>query len=133
LPRLAPPRPLSSVSPPYSLVCRPSCHFVFFCWYGDHRDLHSFPTRRSSDLRGSPGSVRVDRLAPHGSASRKRAPLTTASAASAADRKSTRLNSSHVKISYAVFCLKKKKNIHQKKPIHQSSLQLASALRVNTT
>src|SRR5690606_41994120 len=30
------------------------------------------------------------------------------------DRKSTRLNSSHVKISYAVFCLKKKK----KKKIH---------------
>src|SRR5690606_41335895 len=28
---------------------------------------------------------------------------------SAPDRKSTRLNSSHVKISYAVFCLKKKK------------------------
>src|SRR5204863_3102089 len=28
---------------------------------------------------------------------------------SAADRKSTRLNSSHVEISYAVFCLKKKK------------------------
>src|SRR5690606_40027350 len=27
------------------------------------------------------------------------------------DRKSTRLNSSHVKISYAVFCLKKKINI----------------------
>src|SRR5690349_24054664 len=34
------------------------------------------------------------------------------------DRKSTRLNSSHVEISYAVFCLKKKKkkrnNTHQK-------------------
>src|SRR5690606_40161606 len=29
------------------------------------------------------------------------------------DRKSTRLNSSHVKISYAVFCLKKKKKIHK--------------------
>src|SRR5690349_22456953 len=28
----------------------------------------------------------------------------------ATDRKSTRLNSSHVEISYAVFCLKKKKN-----------------------
>src|SRR3989442_6471158 len=27
-----------------------------------------------------------------------------------ADRKSTRLNSSHVRISYAVFCLKKKNN-----------------------
>src|SRR2546428_6353640 len=29
----------------------------------------------------------------------------------AGDRKSTRLNSSHDQISYAVFCLKKKKNI----------------------
>src|SRR5690606_41821666 len=28
------------------------------------------------------------------------------------DRKSTRLNSSHVKISYAVFCLKKKKKLY---------------------
>src|SRR2546430_3799665 len=30
-----------------------------------------------------------------------------------ADRKSTRLNSSHSQISYAVFCLKKKKNARQ--------------------
>src|SRR5256885_12006878 len=30
-----------------------------------------------------------------------------------ADRKSTRLNSSHLVISYAVFCLKKKKKNHQ--------------------
>src|SRR2546430_10762727 len=30
----------------------------------------------------------------------------------AADRKSTRLNSSHSQISYAVFCLKKKKTHH---------------------
>src|SRR3989442_3779987 len=29
------------------------------------------------------------------------------------DRKSTRLNSSHVRISYAVFCLKKKRNLKQ--------------------
>src|SRR3712207_7866337 len=34
-----------------------------------------------------------------------------------ADRKSTRLNSSHANISYAVFCLKKKKD-------HNSELQL---------
>src|SRR3712207_7897344 len=35
------------------------------------------------------------------------------------DRKSTRLNSSHANISYAVFCLKKKKNInHQLHPLH---------------
>src|SRR5438034_10358122 len=32
-----------------------------------------------------------------------------------ADRKSTRLNSSHTVISYAVFCLKKKKTIKKKK------------------
>src|SRR3712207_7217530 len=31
------------------------------------------------------------------------------------DRKSTRLNSSHANISYAVFCLKKKKQKHDKK------------------
>src|SRR5690554_7652135 len=31
------------------------------------------------------------------------------------DRKSTRLNSSHVRISYAVFCLKKKKKKNKKK------------------
>src|SRR5436305_2935221 len=29
------------------------------------------------------------------------------------DRKSTRLNSSHVRISYAVFCLKKKSEVHR--------------------
>src|SRR5207302_8643438 len=35
--------------------------------------------------------------------------LATESVSPWSDRKSTRLNSSHVKISYAVFCLKKKK------------------------
>src|SRR3712207_7472419 len=33
-------------------------------------------------------------------------------AATVEDRKSTRLNSSHANISYAVFCLKKKKSLH---------------------
>src|SRR5256885_10594754 len=39
------------------------------------------------------------------------------------DRKSTRLNSSHLVISYAVFCLKKKKNKHSTYPptIHPST------------
>src|SRR5688572_32677642 len=35
-----------------------------------------------------------------------------------ADRKSTRLNSSHSQISYAVFCLKKKKKQENKKQQH---------------
>src|SRR5690606_41756460 len=39
------------------------------------------------------------------------------------DRKSTRLNSSHVKISYAVFCLKKKR--HLPIPIRKSSIPAA--------
>src|SRR3712207_7883841 len=34
------------------------------------------------------------------------------------DRKSTRLNSSHANISYAVFCLKKKKNKNQSTPLN---------------
>src|SRR5574343_1299897 len=38
-------------------------------------------------------------------------------AAASADRKSTRLNSSHIMISYAVFCLKKKK----KQDLHAST------------
>src|SRR5471032_1069735 len=40
----------------------------------------------------------------------------------ARDRKSTRLNSSHITISYAVFCLKKKKN-NPERPRGQRKLQ----------
>src|SRR5207249_5824974 len=40
----------------------------------------------------------------------------------ALDRKSTRLNSSHVSISYAVFCLKKKKNNKRKKTTKQKTI-----------
>src|SRR2546430_13739513 len=50
------------------------------------------------------------------------------------DRKSTRLNSSHSQISYAVFCLKKKKNLHKKiiKQHSQINTGIHSA-RLNTT
>src|SRR3989442_3040325 len=59
-----------------------------------------FPTRRSSDLAAGVTTVRdmandIDQL-------RRLIDVVR-------DRKSTRLNSSHVRISYAVFCLKKKK------------------------
>src|SRR5690625_6389909 len=43
------------------------------------------------------------------------------------DRKSTRLNSSHVAISYAVFCLKKKKENNEHK--HASPVPLLHAIR----
>src|SRR5256885_13131351 len=42
-----------------------------------------------------------------------------------ADRKSTRLNSSHLVISYAVFCLKKKKS-----PISMSAIQARCGIKI---
>src|SRR5256885_5585803 len=45
------------------------------------------------------------------------------------DRKSTRLNSSHLVISYAVFCLKKKTQTDRASPyLHQSAQPAAEAL-----
>src|SRR5207247_10447119 len=101
-----------------------------------HPHLPSSPTRRSSDLPASPrpaanpsarsaspaawfpSFVAADStMWRRSSASRTRhaiAPLGMPSPP--LDRKSTRLNSSHEWISYAVFCLKKKKN--QQKNFH---------------
>src|SRR5690349_21984713 len=69
----------------------------------------------------SPARVRGQRIArarrfssPRRRPAKRTAPRNTASALSR-DRKSTRLNSSHVEISYAVFCLKKKKKKNKKK------------------
>src|SRR5699024_11537394 len=93
---------------------------------------HSFPTRRSSDLH------RVSHVGPHDRSLVSKAEMfflmnenpanatsnqlsirrlkshfqNQALSRSFVDRKSTRLNSSHVSISYAVFCLKKKNKSH---------------------
>src|SRR4249919_4231628 len=71
--------------------------FFFFFFLMIRRPPRStlFPYTTLFRSRGGPGGVW---LCGAGEAGRRRA-----------DRKSTRLNSSHVKISYAVFCLKKKK------------------------
>src|SRR2546422_7679623 len=45
------------------------------------------------------------------------------------DRKSTRLNSSHGYISYAVFCLKKKKTITDEKKIDRHPIKFAETQR----
>src|SRR5690349_23323596 len=71
--------------------------------------------RRVSRRRVSSMRARASRL--FSRATRRRA-LTwwlIAGAMPTSDRKSTRLNSSHVEISYAVFCLKKKKKKKKKK------------------
>src|SRR5207245_9945471 len=76
--------------------------FFFFYCYLPHRHLHSFPTRRSSDLAACLHRIgeRLEAVRIAGRHARRIKTL---------DRKSTRLNSSHGSISYAVFCLKKKK------------------------
>src|SRR5690606_41932568 len=101
--------------------------------YCARRSLHSFPTRRSSDLENANAfahlvdtheiaviniavvansdveiefwidAIRIGaaHIVGHTAGPQQRPGATVG------DRKSTRLNSSHVKISYAVFCLKK--------------------------
>src|SRR2546426_4448864 len=54
-------------------------------------------------------------------------PTATATPTPALDRKSTRLNSSHLVISYAVFCLKKKKKSQMTDRMLQSQLLLSAA------
>src|SRR5690606_41582907 len=109
-----------------SSLCDTSLIYLHMCsWFHSTRAFgvpQSCPTRRSSDLaaprRGAadhPGQERRRRqpparlLAPARQGSRRHAVRRALPALRAADRKSTRLNSSHVKISYAVFCLKKNK------------------------
>src|SRR5207253_9389846 len=108
-----------------------TAHYFFFHGSAYHRDLHSFPTRRSSDLHRI--SVEVQKLKLRGGRDEMRSAYGNlvsnavrytpvgghialrcveqdgGVALQVRDRKSTRLNSSHVAISYAVFCLKKKK------------------------
>src|SRR5438874_10316842 len=80
------------------------------CSYRRPRDLHSFPTRRSSDLvRQLFNLPHAELLPAQGQDELLDVLLVDPVHAHELDRKSTRLNSSHVEISYAVFCLKKKK------------------------
>src|SRR5438132_13935152 len=101
----------------YCLFCKSSCH---------SRKLHSFPTRRSSDLeligRALKGKRRetvviATKFAWKFGPNNEQIGLDSSPAnikksieGSLRDRKSTRLNSSHTVNSYAVFCLKKKNN-----------------------
>src|SRR5438874_5234174 len=79
------------------MILRPprSTLFPYTTLFRSHRDRN--PSRHGS------ASDRRDGQRARARPRRRRRPDRT-------DRKSTRLNSSHVEISYAVFCLKKKKN-----------------------
>src|SRR5437870_13086407 len=88
--------------PPFSTT-------FFFSCSAAHLYLHSFPTRRSSDLISAMPLVgdKIRFLLLGGNIVGENA-LLRFYVLHDVDRKSTRLNSSHVAISYAVFCLKKK-------------------------
>src|SRR5207253_5826338 len=58
----------------------------------------------------------------------QRPPARSVTVRAGGDRKSTRLNSSHVAISYAVFCLKKKKIKKKNKPVFTSHIQYTHTL-----
>src|SRR5437879_11807764 len=83
----------------------------FFHRSAHHRDLHSFPTRRSSDLVDSLPDLegRTVQVHPKPLGTVRFRGVVRGLTLQQVDRKSTRLNSSHRCISYAVFCLKKKK------------------------
>src|SRR5438105_9780515 len=85
----------------FILIDRYSFCFQTYCYL---RDLHSFPTRRSSDL-----SWRILAVKEELKTFYRKVRQEKLAKIAKKDRKSTRLNSSHEWISYAVFCLKKKR------------------------
>src|SRR3546814_1994612 len=126
------------------------CMFVFFEWYGDHRELHvlthSFPTRRSSDLQ-MPRPIKTVgmhdvtvRLHPEVSVTVQANVARTAEAAEmqAAGRRVPRARSeehtselqSLMRTSYAVFCLKNTSSLHITRFCHSSPSQSQPLLTV---
>src|SRR5258707_10461974 len=75
------------------------------------RSIHDLAPDALSNVTGDSNYVRVQILTPVGVLDR--AKQLGVVRIWTRDRKSTRLNSSHANISYAVFCLKKKKKQHQ--------------------
>src|SRR5438309_3979288 len=91
------PPPSSTLFPYTTLFRSPSSQFMAV------PGRHAPEVQTSDPLHALPSSQ--SRLEAHGA-------WQLWSSGRGTDRKSTRLNSSHSSISYAVFCLKKKKNKH---------------------
>src|SRR5947207_9974784 len=91
-----------SFAAPKTAPQAPVVHDLLYLELGDPRCRPPSFTFKRTSMEGFTASRRRARL--------ERCPLVRASPCHGrADRKSTRLNSSHTVISYAVFCLKKKK------------------------
>src|SRR2546430_10044326 len=98
------------------MVCTSVAYFFFFLMIRRPPRSTLFPYTTLFRSRVARRSVRRDRARRPGRSRRGDPPAGARrprgggpAGAGAADRKSTRLNSSHSQISYAVFCLKKKK------------------------
>src|SRR2546430_13182351 len=88
-------RPPRSTLFPYTTLFRSYSRFCAVCWSVTARSVGRRPRTRERPRKTATRSP---------------------------DRKSTRLNSSHSQISYAVFCLKKKKK-HKLSTIHHTTYQ----------
>src|SRR5258707_6992219 len=98
-------RPPRSTLFPYTTLFRSTVHDEA----PDAARLHFHLVGRGGEAVWAPPLADVPRLGPH-------------LPHQLADRKSTRLNSSHANISYAVFCLKKKKTCIKSIIIRQNSI-----------
>src|SRR5256885_7576561 len=111
---LAPERRAMLKCPPHILVTTPESLYILLTAEKSRAILRDVETvivdeihAVADDKRGAHLTLSLERL----EALTYRSPVRIGLSATQ-DRKSTRLNSSHLVISYAVFCLKKKKKIH---------------------
>src|SRR3712207_7984317 len=100
----------------FLMIRRPAGSTLFPCATRFRSDAAPPPAGHRSGRGTAAGARPALRLEQHG---RVPDPSRTAAAlaARAGDRKSTRLNSSHANISYAVFCLKKTDHLHPRPPL----------------
>src|SRR3712207_8662772 len=95
-------RPPRSTLFPYTTLFRSRNRVEYFVSYYDYYQPEAYiPSSDTYIEKDSSINDEIDRL------------RHSATSALLTDRKSTRLNSSHANISYAVFCLKKKNNVPQ--------------------
>src|SRR3712207_8268391 len=84
----------------------------FFFFFNDTATTEIYTLSLHDALPISPSQMRKRRMSARAELRTAMAKIRQRIGSSRRDRKSTRLNSSHANISYAVFCLKKKKNTH---------------------